>query len=472
MTKDKLLELLQDPAKLRDRLDKTKDTDKIKTALKQYNPATHDVMDNTKRPDKQLKDAEGNITGTEPVSRIAVAMQKLLATRTAAFLCANPIELDGTPEGTPEENMLEGIKKVWEDNKLDFKSMELAEKMMSETEVAELWYVVDAPDDYWIGTPVKSKVRLRMGILAPSLGDTLYPIFDPHGDMIAFGRGYTVKDDDDKDEEHLDIYTDTATYFCVKVGDGWDMKAEANIAGKIPVIYHAQSQTEWADVQTAIDRLETILSNHADTNDYNGSPIFLASGQVNNMPEKTDTGKALMMENGGDAKFLSWDHAPESIKMEIENLLHIIFGYTDTPDISFDVLKGIGQTSGFALLFMFMGAHLKAAKKAGIFGEGIQRRMNYIKYTLSVIDAGMKAGLTLKVKPKFEFFLPKDDTERINNISTSVAGGFMSIETAVGQHPYIEYPEEEMKRIKEQNDSADALDKLMNSAKVKPIKTA
>jgi hypothetical protein len=56
------------------------------------------------------------------------------------------------------------------------------------------------------------------------------------------------------------------------------VKSIKNTIGKIPVIYYHQHLTEWHDVQPLIDRLEIIISNLADTNDYSGSPIVVAYG--------------------------------------------------------------------------------------------------------------------------------------------------------------------------------------------------
>jgi SPP1 family phage portal protein len=215
-------------------------------------------------------------------------------------------------------------------------------------------------------------------------------------------------------------------------------------------------------VQAAIDRIEMVLSRHADTNDYSGAPILFTKGQILSLPEKEQDGKAIQAEENADAKFLSWDHAPESIKLEIEQLFKVIYACTFTPDISFDALKGVGQTSGFAMECMFMGAHLKAAKKAGIFGEGVQRRINYLKAALSTIDLTLKKGISLKIKPQFEFFLPKDMEGLVNTLTTAVSGGIMSKDTGVRQLGIAEDVQAELAQIEQEANSAGALNQIMN----------
>jgi hypothetical protein len=38
-----------------------------------------------------------------------------------------------------------------------------------------------------------SKYKLRCTVFSPLLGDTLYPVFDDSGDMVAFSREFSKK---------------------------------------------------------------------------------------------------------------------------------------------------------------------------------------------------------------------------------------------------------------------------------------
>lgn len=424
----------------------------------QYEPDKHKVkIDKTSngRPDKQVKTT---VDGKEQdvtiaVSRIPVPLQKTIVKRAAAFLCGNPIVLDASPEpGSPkkpslQEQMLAVLTKIWEDNKLDFKSKTLAKLMMAETECAELWYTEDASPEHWEGTAIAgAKFKPRMRILANSLGDSLYPVFDSFGDMIAFGRGYKIKEGD-KEIEYLDFYTAETRYMFVNAGT-WVMTSEVNPSGKIPIIYYSQPQAEWADVQDMIDRLETLLSNLADTNDYFGDPMLVVQGTIKSLPKKTEGGKVLEVTGSEKApSYLTWDQAPESKKLEIEYLLKFIYSQTQTPDISFENLKGIGQTSGKAWSFLFQDAHMKAADKVEIFGEAIQRRLNFLKAVIVFIAPKIKAAVGLVVKPKFEFYAPPDFEEVIGTIGSAIQYGIMSKETGTRQNPLLENAETELELI-------------------------
>lgn len=458
MTSEELASLLTDFDKTVEVLTSTLDEAAIEQNLKELDPREHKIFDTVIRPDKRIVNEQGT-ESLAKVARIPVALQRQIVNRAAAFLVGNPIEIIGVAKDESEQNLLDAIYKIWDDNKLDYESKSLAKKMMSETECAELWYAEAADEGYWEGTPMAgSKYRLRMQILARSLGDSLYPVFSPTGDMIAFGRGYAIKLMGGKEEEHFDIYTPHKTYYGVK-HDTWQVDEKTNITGKIPIIYYSQPQKEWYDVQEQIERLETVISNNADTNDYFGSPMVVVNGKVKGFAKKGESGKLLELEDGASVQYLTWNQAPEAVKNEIDNLFRLIYTTTDTPDISFEQMKSIAGNapSGFALKMMFLGAHLKAADKEEIFGKGIQRRLNYIKFALTIINVKMRKGVRLQVKPKFEYYLPKNDSERIDMLNAAVSGGIMSTETAVNQNPLIEDPEEEMERLK-----SDGLDRLQN----------
>lgn len=452
--------LLGNYAQLVDTVKKQKPTGAVaqEDIQKQLNPKQHAVTDQTKRPNKtkQTKDTNGNpVTGTVEVARIPIPLQKKIVKLAAAFLTANPIKLSAQPVDQLQTDLMKVLDKTWDGNKLYYKTMTLAQLMMGETECAELWYTqpIQPNENYWMGTANEGKAsfKLRMRVLANSLGDTLFPVYDAAGDMIAFGRGYFVAVGD-KQVEHFDLYTPAQIYKGEKAGDAWVTTPEPNVVGKIPIIYYKQPLPEWYDVQEMIERLEIRLSNNADTNDYFASPIIWVEGKVTGFADKGDSGKVLQGENGAKASYLTWDNAPEAIKLEIETLKYFIHSMTDTPDISFETMKGLGTYSGIALKMLFLGAHLKAAEKEGIFGEGIQRRINYLLAALGKINVSFEPVTNMTVTPIFEYYLPKNEQEMIQVLTEAVGPGtaLMSQKTAIRQNPLVEDPDAEMAIMEEE----------------------
>ena len=149
--------------------------------------------------------------------------------------------------------------------------------------------------------------------------------------------------------------------------------------GKIPIVYGHQELFETEDVDALIARLEKLLSNFADTNDYHASPKIFVKGALTGFSKKGEAGAIIEGEENSDAKYLAWQNAPESVRLEIETLLKFIYTISQTPDISFDSVKGLGALSGISLKLLFMDAHLKVQDKKEVFDEYLQRRVNVIK---------------------------------------------------------------------------------------------
>lgn len=442
--------LISNPEELIKKIQATKSTDKIDEWIKQYDPKKHQVADKGKRPDKIITDKAG-ASSTIEVARLTIPLQKKIVGLAAAILCGNPIKLSSAPIDDTQTDLMTVLNRTWDDNKLNYDSKRIAKIMMSETEVAELWYTEPSEIGYWKGTPndiPSVKFRLRMKILANKYGDNLYPVFNNSGDMIAFGRGYVLKISD-KNEEHFDIYTDANIYKITKSQSGWVAQVETNLIQKIPVIYFSQEAPEWDDVQALIDRMEKLISNHADSNDYFGSPMVVVSGEIEGFSKKGEQGKVLELLNGATADYLTWDQAPDSVKLEYVNLRSLIFDMTYTPDITKDNENLSGVQSGIALLMRFLPAHLKAADKEETFGKGIQRRINYMKSALAIINVKFTDAVTMPVKPVFEYYLPKDNNELITMLNTATGGQpTISVETAVKKNPFVEDADAELELIK------------------------
>lgn len=468
-------------------------------ARNEYDVMSHSVMINdiNNRPDKTvwnpkidentgqpLKKSGTNELiierGTSKVNRVPVPFQEIIVERRVAFMLGNPIKYDATyDDGNPKEKAVVDYVYEIEDNaKTLYKNKELARRVMSELACAELWYLVPIVEKgFWNRLAVKIGVKtpnlqVKMTVFSPWLNDDLYPLFDDFGDMVAFARGYKLKEDN-KEIEHFDIYTAELTYKWIKNGDGWviDPNFESvkldgsrikggkipNPVKKIPVIYHTQLKPEWAKVQPMISRIEKLLSNHGDMNDYFGEPILAVFGQIIQAIKKGDSGKIMQLAQDAKASFLALDSPPESIKMEIENLEKFIFALSQTPNIAFSEMKSLGDLSGVALELMFLDAHLAVKAKEETFGIGIQRRVNLLKAFIgNVLDISLaEATQAVKMKPVFTPYMPKNIKELVEMVDQAVSGGVLSTVTAteiLEDEGFIPDAAQEQDRLKEEAD--------------------
>lgn len=427
--------------------------------IKQFDPTKHGVFDEAIRPKKIVKKASGQKdTKGEPlytdvqeeVARIAIPFQQIIVERAIGFLLGNPIEITakGGDDGDLQKKLIAMIGKIWSKNKLDYRNKDVARKMFSECEVAELWYLVDAEEGYW-GDLSKGKFKPKMRILAESLGDKLYPCFDGTGDMIAFSREYTIINNN-KNEIRFDVFTADRTVKYLTIDGQTTTESIPNQFKKIPVVYYRQDYPDWYIVEAMIERLETGVSNRADSNDYSGAPITVVKGDLKGFASKGEQGKVLQVSDGGDVQYLESTNAPESVKLEWETLREFILSMTQTPDISFSQMKGLGAVSGIALKLMFMDAHMKARNKEGTFGESIQRRINLLMSIIgNVIDTGLGQTIkTLDLVPVFVPYLPTNEKEEVDIISVAKTAGVMSVETGVRRNPLVSDVDAELALIK------------------------
>lgn len=429
----------------------------------ELDPARHKVNDRILRPDTIVKTDDG--TKIVKAERIALAIQKLIVKRAAAMLFGN----DPALVADQQNNIVDTLTAVFDDVKISTLNYNVGKIVMSNREVAEYWYTVEDKEPSQI-YGFTSPLRIKCAIFAPEKGDTLYPYFDDAGDLIAFSRQYTIARGQES-HTYFETYTAEATY-------KWDISGKDNALvegypkpnpiGKIPVIYAEQPDVEWADVQNLIERLETLLSNFADTNDYHASPKILVTGEILDWAKKGESGAVIQMSDGGSAQYLTWSQAPASVKTEIDTLLQLIYTISQTPDISFENVKTLGGVSGVALDLLFMDSNLKVKDKRGIFDEYLQRRINVVKAYLQNMNLAPEFVANCKntiVKAIIKPFRLADKTTALNQIVTAYNNHTISERTAVTQTAQTlgtgVNVEEELDQIHEQLDNIDQTDLMV-----------
>lgn len=413
----------------------------------QYDPKLHDINDPRKRPDKlvvidkdsdeygEVKNINVNAELTteqgfriEPVARIALALQKLIVKRAVAFTFGNPVAYDADPQNDEEKAVLAALKRALHDVKEKTLNRRVARSLYSTTEVAEYWYPVEGDEEHDLyGFP--TKMKFRVALFSPAFGDRLYPYFDDTRDLIAFSREFTKKTDDLKTRSFFETYTKDAHYLWAAEGTAgavaknWELVEgypKKLTLGKIPIVYGSQPAVEWEDVQSLIDRLEKLLSNFADTNDYHASPKIFVEGKILGFARKGEAGAIIEGEEGAKASYLSWAQAPESVKLEIETLLRLIYAITQTPDISFESVKGIGAVSGIALQLLFLDAHLKVQDKMEVFDDYLTRRANILLAYLGAANVKSRAAARrLIVTPRITPYIIEDEQAKINTLQAA-----------------------------------------------------
>lgn len=420
----------------------------VETWIEEYK-MKHEIFN---RSDKQV--GKDNEKRTVVVAKLGAPFQKKIVNSAVSFLFGEPVKLINNNDEEKFEVIYDAVKDVWKNAKLDFHNRKIARKLFVETRAAELFYVRIDQDNV-------KKVKVK--VLCKSEGDDITPHWDDYGDMDAFIREYQWKDEDGKDRHRVEIYTDEIMFVGIKAGDNWSVQKYDNLIGKIPVIYYEQEENEWEDLQSLIERVETMISNNADTNDYFGSPAIVSKGMLKNAPEKGEVGKffEILPEtvegriNYGELSYLTWDRAPEGMKTEYEILKDLIYSMSQTPDLSFNNVKGTSNLSGIALKFMFLDSILKSRNKQEIFGECLDRRINLLSTIIgTVTDVKMKDYKDLDISVEFQDGLPENLLEIIDMLVAATAGEkVMSQEAAVHRNPLIDDPESELDTLKKETET-------------------
>lgn len=424
-----------------------------KKVVEAIDPYKHKVMQPAYRPDKEVNvcNEEGKVVGKKNVSvaRIATDIQQLIVKRAVNFLFGNDVNLyvDSDESDGQTDELLRSVKRVMAEAKTRSLNHELARDIFTSTEAAEIWYLADSQPHERFG--FQSNKKLRCMIVSPRNGNTLYPYFNEQGDMVAFSREFVNAR---TNKNYFETYTDEYHYLFTKENNEWqlvDGYPEAHGFGKIPCIYSCQKYPEWHEVQPLIDRLETLLSNFADTNDYHASPKIFVTGDIRGWSQKGESGAVIEGSEGATAQYLSWAQAPESVKLEISTLLNLIYTLTQTPDISFDNVKGL-NTSGVALKLLFMDAHLKVQDKSEIFIEHLQRRINVVLAMLaSIAPADVATRLNdVIIEPEIEPYMIEDEASKISAIMAATGQkAIMSRKTGVETLNYVNDTTAELERI-------------------------
>lgn len=407
--------------------------------MRQWDPYKHDVFDESKRKKKKIKVPTGQkdpmdgspIYKDEFVDRVRIALptQKVVVNRLVGFMLTNPVTYKANSHGVvlkildnKQQQLYDAIMHCYHDNKMKYFDKKLVRTVSSQCEAAELWYMTTDEDGRLGG-------EIRVQLLSPKNGDKLYPHFNDQHRMDGFGREYLVFDELGTSEMHFDVYTDRYVYKYINNGSGWVIyEVRAHGFTKIPVVYYYQYKAEWADVQWAADRVEVCISNWGDTNDYFGTPKYFIQGRLEGFAEKGEQGAVFQGGKDTSMNVLSWDHSPESVKGEIAYLFNIIFSFTQTPDISFENMKTLGNnTSGAAIRLMFTDPFIKVGNKTELYGEMFTRRSNIVANGIcnaGIYVKGIDASVAENIdfEPVFEPYVPKNDVELLQLITQSNGG--------------------------------------------------
>ncbi|WGU68247.1 phage portal protein [Capnocytophaga canimorsus] len=179
---------------------------------------------------------------------------------------------------------------------------------------------------------------------------------------------------------------------------------------------------------------------------------FLPQEQSTVGAKKGEAGAVIEGDEGATMQYVSWQNAPESVKLEIETLLRMIYTLTQTPDISFESVKGLEAISGIALKLLFMDAHLKVQDKREIFDEYLQRRANIIKAYIGDFNHQLKETCeNMEIEPEITPYMLTNELDELTYWLTANGGkAVISQEEAVEKIGISKNPKATYEKLKEE----------------------
>jgi len=124
--------------------DKVMTLPKWEELKKEYEPKLHRIMDKAVYPDKPIKDDKtGEVQRYEPVTRVAIGLQKLATKRMSEFMFTIPVKSvsEDTKDATLKDQK-KAVDKVLKKNKWKSANRNRSKIISSQCECATLWYVV------------------------------------------------------------------------------------------------------------------------------------------------------------------------------------------------------------------------------------------------------------------------------------------------------------------------------------------
>jgi len=397
--------------------------------LKEYLSGKHAILN---RPNEQYN---GKPYKTR---KIVLQLAKTLLNFETSFLLKNPVTLISEDKTT-----LEAFKDVYEKARYNSIDIKILDKMVKYGETYEYIFISE-----------NGNITSR---IIPA--EDSYPVFDETGNMIAFIEFYIVDG-----ISYYILYTENEV---IKYTDD---SGELHITGKyknisgLPIQYKTineldscKGRSSLEDYISIIDSLEDLISKYHDGlyRFISGVPVLKGTGLVT----KNDRGKIdpnavgfmLQIDDTANFEIVQNKMDSASFKALYEILMTQLLNISQTPAIAMNAVE-ISNLSETSIRMMYSLASVKARLNEDSLLDGFIQRWDKIRKLLALQGIQVSGNISCT----FEYDIPLNATETINNITQLKQNGLISLETALSRTPYIYDVATEMQKIKSDTISSSA----------------
>ncbi len=387
----------------------------INGLITEYEPDLHPVMNKALYPDVPRDD--GTI---DYVTRVTLNFQKLAVKRMTELVTGIPVRRIYSPENERQQEIAKYMERIFQKNRIDSVNNERCSMLFAACEVMTLWYAVEERNNlYGFDSPLK----LRCRNFTPMLGDTLFPLFDEYGDLVALSVGYKRKRGR-RTASFFDAYTADRHIKWTDSGTRqWSVMEDDPIElGKIPAIYMWRPMPIWESTSKMVYEMEWSLSRNGNYLRKNSKPLFvvMADEQIRYGDEKNENEefRAIMQyPKGSTAQYVTWAQAVDTLKYHIETLRNLFFTQLQLPDWSYEKMSQ-QALSGESRKQMFIDAQLKVKDESGRLIEFFSREVNVIKSFMKAMMGDSYAndidalGVEIEITP----FTITEEKDTIDNL--------------------------------------------------------
>lgn len=373
--------------------------------------------------------------GKEYVSRKIVLNHALtLLNFQTSFLLQNPVTITG------KERIVKEYQKVNKQGKYDRLNYRILDKMLKYGQVYEYVYLEN-------NKTIKSK------LIDASEG---YPVWNDENEMIAFIQAYMVDGID-----YYIVYTDDVVETYDNKGGQLRMTGRyANLSG-LPIVYKTtneinenEGKSELENWISILDSLEDLISKATDAyyKYITGVPVVTGQ-QLKGEGLPVDViGAGLNLDDGATFEFVSNKFDSNAFDTLYETLLNALYTVAHMPAIAVG-RADISNVSTEAVRILYQMALMKAGQNEQYIREGIEQRFEKIRRLLEYKGVTFTDDEFDSLGLVFQYALPSNDKEVIENMKALREVGGLSLVTMIEQNPYVNDVQQEMMRLKEENNT-------------------
>lgn len=383
---------------------------------KAYLSGEHDIL---KRPNFKY-----NGETIEP-RRIVLNLAKQILNFQNAYLLKNGITITGVEKVASKFNEVSKTGKYFLHNQKTFSNM--------------LKYGQSAEYVYMDNGRIKSK------ILDPS---EFTPVFNRHNQLLSIIEHYVF--------DGIQYYT---VYEEEKVQEWSNENGRMRLIGQfasltgLPVLYvldgeygNTDAKSDLDNWRTILDQMEDVISKYTDTFYKFMNPIPIVVGQeLKGSLNKEVVGQGINLEDG-DFKMVSPKLDSETFKVLFNTLQESLYNVSSTPSVSMGK-SDISNLSEVSIKILFSLADVAAGINETYLKRGLFDRYEKVRTLLEYQGFTMSDDEFNSVDFVFEYNLPANQKEIIDNLAVLKAIGGYSTQSIVEKNPYVKDTKQEMDRL-------------------------